>query len=328
MNSKSCNESAHSSNTTNKRNHNSERKRRRRKEAVFTLIETGDWEKVRKVLKSRSGEKISRIVEDSGLTPLAMAIGSKAPADVVRLFIELNPSAVLQRDIFGSMPLHLGCLNGISLEVMHMIYNVDNGHSARVPDQDNRSALHHAVEQVCMLMSRAYNTDASISSSISAQFEEAIEKIEFLLSIAPETLHYMAKKTGDTPLDIPQIVKAGLKINEHAHIDEVYQILHGASIHYYLQRKKEWEDKGYDTSLRNSNATGLEKMGSSSIPSLNQISNTSSSQVGSKHTNLESSSLLYQMKDISLSISSGFMNSSETEDRKEVALLTKNIDSL
>jgi hypothetical protein len=59
----------------------------------------------------------------------------------------LNPAASLEQDDYGSIPLHLACLNGDISDVIRILLEHDNGISAAVPDGvDHRVPLHHAVE--------------------------------------------------------------------------------------------------------------------------------------------------------------------------------------
>jgi len=228
------------------------------KEHFFASIENGDWNFVRRKLKSRMGKKICLWKDNSNLSLLGMVLGSRAPIDIIEHVIKLNPDAVLSKDVFGAMPLHLGCLNGISPQVVETIFDIDGGHSARVLDQDNRTALHHAVEYACLL---PRNEDSSL---ISIVCEQSIETIELILSVAPETVHYMTLR-GDTPLDIPHEIKMKRNDVDDTHIEEVYRILKATSIEVYQSQKQKWEANGYDTTEGQKHNSKFEN---NSVPSL------------------------------------------------------------
>jgi ankyrin repeat protein len=211
---------------------------------IFKLVEDGLWNKVRKKLNSRAGKKISKLKDETELNLLGVALGSRAPNDIVKLIISLNPDSILSKDLYGAMPLHLGCLNGISPDIVQMIFDLDGGQSARIPDKDNRTALHHAVEFACML------SNADDSSILSIAFEESIEIIELLLSVAPETVLFTTLG-GHSPLDIPQIIKGRRNLDEHDNLDEIYRLLKEASIKFYKTQKEIWERNGNDKGIKN-----------------------------------------------------------------------------
>jgi hypothetical protein len=204
---------------------------------MSSLILNEKWDEVRLKLKSSHGKDWTRVVDESGLCLLGMLLGSQAPKDIVELIILLNPGSIYCRDKFGALPLHIGCLNGISSEVVQMIINIDNGYSARVVDEDNRTALHHAVELSCILSCKTED-----STQISLLYEESINIIEILLSIAPENVHVMSTKSGDTPLDIPQKFILRRKDMQESQIYEIYRLLKETSVALYLMNKRRWEE--------------------------------------------------------------------------------------
>ena len=248
-------------------------------EKIFALIESGSWDKVRKKLNTKNGKKISKMTDGTGLSILGMALGSSAPIDIVELTLNLNPDAALSKDVFGAMPLHLGCLNGISVAVIQMIIDVDGGHSARVPDKDNRTALHHAVEYACLL------PNVEDSSVMSLAFEESLETIELLISVAPETVHFTTSR-GDAPLDIPQLVKIKRKVNEDSRLDEIYQLLKATSIDTFRQSKEIWERNGYDTKQPKE-----ERSDNRSLPSLLSSHGSSAAAKSALYAELDKMSL-------------------------------------
>lgn len=203
---------------------------------MFSLIRNAKWDEVRKKLNSSKGKDWSRVVDESGLSLLGMALGSQTPRDIVELILLLNPGSVYYRDKFGALPLHVGCLNGISSDVVQMIIDIDDGYSARVADSDNRTALHHAVEFSCIMLS----FKSEDSTEMSLLYEESINIIELLLSVAPETVHVLTT-SGDSPLDITHIFMLRLNKTEESRIHEIYRLLKETSIAVYLENKRHWE---------------------------------------------------------------------------------------
>ena len=214
---------------------------------VSRIIQARRWDDLTRLLRSRSRKEISKVKDSTNLNLLGMALGSQAPANVVELILQLNPQSVLERDDFGAVPLHLGCLNGISVEVMKILFKYDGGgQSAHVADNDNRTALHHAVEFTCLTILQLHEDD---SSSLSLVYEASTEVVEELLNIAPENVHVITTR-GDCPLDIPHEFK--IKLNnknedKDPKIDEIYNLLKEASLEIYRSCKKSWEMAGFDT---------------------------------------------------------------------------------
>lgn len=207
----------------------------REQQEMFNLIEEEEWDPVLMALRSRRGKQISTWRDKTGLTLLGLALGSRAPKEIVQLLLHLNPDAVLSRDSYGAMPLHLGCLNGIAAESIQMIIEIDGGLSARAPDNDNRTALHHTVELCCIL---ALKLDDA--SELSVAYEQSIEALELILSVAPETVHVITN-SGDTPLDIPQLIRLRRNVDENVYLDEIYRLLKETSIEIYQKNKLIWE---------------------------------------------------------------------------------------
>lgn len=215
---------------------------------IFRIIQGKRWNDLITLLRSKSREDISKIKDSTNLNLLGMALGSQAPANVVELILQLNPQSVMERDNFGAVPLHVGCLNGISVEAMKTIFKYDGGgQSAHIADNDNRTALHHAVEFSCLTILKYREDD---SSSISLVYEASIEVIEELLNIAPDTVHIITTR-GDCPLDIPHEFKMKLKNanekDDDPKIDEIYCLMKETSIEIYRKCKKRWERAGFDT---------------------------------------------------------------------------------
>lgn len=227
---------------------------------MFKLVESGDWDEFRRQLMSRRGKKISNLHDETGLPILSLALGNRAPKDVVELIITLNPKSVFSKDKFGAMPLHIGCLNGISPEMVHKIIEIDGGLSVRTADGDRRTPLHHAVEYACILPLNICD-----SSILSIAFEQSMLTIEALVGSSPETVLAL-NVNNETPLDIPQLVKLKRNTETDSQLDEVYNLLKETSIELYKKIKAYWESKGFDKKKsRVKTQKGLEQV---SIPSM------------------------------------------------------------
>ena len=57
---------------------------------------------------------------------------------------------------------------------------------------------------------------------------------------------------SNTPMDLVQELEAETNTasEEHQRLDEIYKVLHRASIEYYMRRKREWEENGYQKRKR------------------------------------------------------------------------------
>jgi len=250
---------------------------------LFELIRMQFWNDVRIMLNSRSGKQLSYCVDNTGLTLLGAALGSRAPTDIVQTIILYNPNAIHIKDNFGAMPLLVGCLNGISVDVVNMILDLDAGHSARVPDSDNRTALHHAVEYVCRVC-----LDSDDSTLQSLAYEESLEVMEIILSVAPESLNIQTN-SGDFPLDIPQKIKIRRKLTEHSHIDEIIRLLQEKNIELYRMQKAFWENAQYKKLELKS--TSLENLHLNSVQTVTTCNDTNSSHGGGKGNSIAMSSI-------------------------------------
>ena len=226
----------------------------RQKTDVIRWINERKWESLLKLLRSKKGKKICLLKDSTELNILGMALGSRPPSDVIALILNLNPALVHQPDENGAFPLHIGCLNGISVDNLLQIVKVGSNKITRAQDSRHHTVLHHAVEYSCTMSKK----NSIHSSLISIMYEESVEVIEHLLSMAPETIHY-SNDTGVTPLDIPHTYKTrGYEEHYSSRLDEVYRLLKETSIEQYKIRKRMWEEVGYNTEVT--------KESSSSVP--------------------------------------------------------------
>jgi hypothetical protein len=234
---------------------------------AFKYARRGRWRTLDKMLQSDSGELICSMQDSSGLSLLSIAVISTPPLETLNLILRLNPSATLEPDKFGVVPIALACMNGASSEVVQTLLEHDNGMGATVPDSDKRVALHHAVEQAARISikeltedqskavfdSFAFSEDSECSTKLSTSASSTIdlsndaEVLQLLCEAAPEMVHF-ASSNGDTPLDVMHIVRGRCKTEAQQTMVEYlyYSILRKTSIELYKKCKKEWEEYGQE----------------------------------------------------------------------------------
>lgn len=234
---------------------------------AFKYARRGRWRKLNKMLQSDSGELICSMRDSSGLSLLSVAVISNPSLETLNLILRLNPSATLEPDKFGVVPIALACMNGASSEVVQTLLEHDNGMGATVPDSDKRVALHHAVEQAARISikelteeqskavfdSFAFSEDSDCSTKLSTSASSTIdlsndaEVLQLLCEAAPEMIHF-ASSNGDTPLDVMHIVRGRCKTEAQQTMVEYlyYSILRKTSIELYKECKKEWEEYGQE----------------------------------------------------------------------------------
>lgn len=263
----------------------------------FNLIENGKWDKVRKLLRSDVAD-YSRCVDETGLTTLSISVSSYAPLDIIKTIIESHPESASQVDEYGASPLHLACLNGTNADVVRLIMAHDDGRTASVPDHQNYTALHHAVEYVCVLIENRYygeiSADGSSHNSIATEQQDYLEIIRILCQKCPETVHIATKDKGDTPLDIPQIIMMRRndpsgKYIHHKRLLDVYELLKDASIRVYCQKKYKWEnEQGKVTTSTNTTTQYEDSVDPSLISSIESQSHFRGSGVSFLSANVSS----------------------------------------
>lgn len=230
---------------------------------VFNLIHKEKWDKVPKLLKGKYAAEICSTTDPTGLTILGMAVGSNPPLPAIEQILKINPELSSRPDNYGALPLHLACLNGASAAVIKFLIKHDKGATVRIPDEDKRVPLHHAVEFSARVdiqenaSPQEFNSNFSDSrSSLSSysNFEEDLEIISALCKAAPEFVTFM-DKNGDTPIDVSHVIK-GIAHTEKQHfrVDKVYSILRSASVSVYKKQKKEWEKQGFQGNHLSSNS--------------------------------------------------------------------------
>lgn len=218
----------------------------REKLKFFYLIRSRSWDHVLKALASSRGKIICTYKDSSNLNILGMVLGLRPPTGIVELILSHNPELIHEPDCHGVLPMHIGCLNGISIEIFNLLITIGGGRSLSARDKGNRTVLHHAVEYVC-LISRC--DDSNDSSLISIMYEEGIEVMEQLLSMIPEAVHCISE-SGDSPLDIPHIFQVKWSCTQNARLDEIYRLLKATSIELYQKSRLAWERNGYDTKTK------------------------------------------------------------------------------
>lgn len=198
---------------------------------MFDLIAKRKWEKIRSILKTPKASTWCKLRDNTGLTILGTAVGLRAPVEVIRDMLKVDPSLARVKDDYESTVLHLACLNGESFDVIYLLVSQYPDLVTEL-DCDKRCPLHHAVEF------------ASISGDERCHY---IDVIRLLSSRAPEMV-YFADSNGDTPTDIVQLVKSDVIENskEYDRLQFIYYVLTQKGIEFYKEKKKAWESKGYE----------------------------------------------------------------------------------
>jgi hypothetical protein len=235
----------------------------------FDLIQDKLWEKLRTCLRSSDAPEQCKQKDDSNLTCLALSLAQGAPLDIVEQIYNIDPSLLDVCDEFGATALHVGCLNGISVELIQFLLK-KNKELAYELDYDQRSALHHAVEYSCS------------ADVVDSQEKRAIQidVIQILCGAAPGMVQE-ADSDGGTPVDLVQIIKAKTRLNteKYQYLDQIYQVLKGISINVYRQQKYTWELQAekIQKRLRQEELDRMSKMGLSQKSSSGSNSNNVSS---------------------------------------------------
>lgn len=219
-------------NTTNSSNNATNRN-------FLNKFEKRQWKDIRKRLRSRKGPQFVRATGCYGITILALALGHNAPLDIIEVILELDPSLALQKDVLGASPLHIACLNGAPLNSIQLLIN-KYPCLVTLRDDDLRTPLHHAVEFVCRLETQS-------------EFDAVgFAVIQALVDVSPEPIHW-EDKDGDSPIDLTHVVMIETDSSSYtddesiyARVDELFQFLRKKSTAFYLEKKKKWEEEGYD----------------------------------------------------------------------------------
>lgn len=197
---------------------------------LFELIQQKKWRKLRKEIANPQGKALVEERDSSNLTCLALALAQAAPLKVVEDMYYVDPTLLDAVDEYGATALHVGCLNGVSLESIQFILS-KKPELVTVLDFDNRSALHHSVEFIC--------NDGKINDPGN------IEILTILCDAAPEMIN-VQDNDGGTPIDLVQVLKIKSKVDtEHyQHLDSIYIFLRGVSVKVYKENKRFWEEEG------------------------------------------------------------------------------------
>ena len=204
---------------------------------------------MRNILSAHSPD-CCRQQEQTGLTPLGLAISSFAPFDVIESMLKAYPESTTIVDIYGASPLHLACLNGTNPDVVRLFLQYDQGKCVRIVDNQNYTVLHHAVEYVCLLIQKRYQSPEFDEENVSIATEcgDYLEIIKLLCELYPEMIHFHTHDNNDTPLDIPQVLLSNIgPMNPKnqgmiRRMTEIYGLLKRTSIYVYKKQKKCWEE--------------------------------------------------------------------------------------
>ena len=185
---------------------------------LFEFIIDEEWDIIRECLKSTKAVLLCQERDDTNLSCLSVAIAYQAPLEIIKDMVQIDPSLLTYNgyDDYGATPLHVGCLNGASLETLDFILNRCK-ELATALDRDQRSSLHHATEYVCGCCSSDSSTSANESNSSEQEekplrrrpYSYCISLLKMICKAAPEMVHVQDNiDNGLTPLDLIQLHKA------------------------------------------------------------------------------------------------------------------------
>lgn len=225
----------------NTKNSNPKKSHRSTNTSFLMKIEKQQWTHIRKRLQSKKGHKLVKATGCYGITILALALGHNAPLDIIETIIKLDSTQALSKDVLGASPLHIACLNGAHIESIELLVK-KYPHLVSDRDADLRTPLHHAVEFICRL-------ERPVDFDRGAIFEV----IQLLIDIAPEVIHW-TDKDGDSPLDLTHVVMMETDSSSFtedesifSRVESLHRVLKQFSIKVYLNKKKKWEEEGFDT---------------------------------------------------------------------------------
>jgi ankyrin repeat protein len=205
------------------------------------------WDPIRSILDSPMGLHFCLAKDETDLSILGLALGRRAPFDIVQKMLSIYPDAVFTRDMFGASVLHIACLNGTTSEIIEAVLSI-NKEMIYWTDTDHRIPLHHAVEFAC----GPYNaTNEHIGFGV----------VQYLCNFSPESVHF-STYCNDTPIDVVQMMKSNFPDEtsaEFQRIERVYHLLTSYSISVYLNMKRGWEEAGHNKELPTEDADKLEQ---------------------------------------------------------------------
>jgi hypothetical protein len=227
---------------------------------VFQLIERKEWTNLRRLLNGDRGQELCQQIDGSGLTCLALALGCEAPIDIIKAMVEIDPSLPGRCDKYGASAIHIGCLNGSSIDSLSYLLS-QNRELARQVDADNRCALHHVVEFACCNISgKRYDICDGVGTR-KKHDDFSLELLRKVFETAPEMIHAL-DDFGGTPIDLIQLVKIGIESTdseEYKRHDRLYQLLKELSVTEYRAKKQLWEMESFSTTRKISTIKGYRR---------------------------------------------------------------------
>ena len=229
--------------------------------AFIDRIIRHEWNHIRNILNSpRQCIILRRFINECNTLTLHIALsrGYLAPLDIIQSLYQITPAAAFDFDNNGANALIIACLTGASYDCIDYILSETATEVSRPGenlatklDHDGRCALHYAVEFACVNREDDVYT-CDLSTSTDGEQQSYLRVIQRVLWAAPDMLNAQDKYGGDTPIDFVQDLKA--KTNsasaEHQRLDEICKILRRASIEYYMRKKSEWEEDGYQNKIK------------------------------------------------------------------------------
>lgn len=241
------------------------------------LIQQRKWRKVKQALRSSTAAHLCSIVDPTGLSALGAAIGCNAPYEIIKYIYDLYPNAAAQPDDYGSLPLHIGCLNGCQPNVVELMLSQEHRkvQIASHLDMNKFCPLHYAVDFICSVIRNdiipsmeSQGTDSASDPrsntfpSLWLQINDdiyydrvvcnAVKIVEVLCECAPECVT-IYNCDNETPIDILQSKKLLVTDEENYQIlDQLYKLMKQCAIECYKKQKAEWEDEEYEKRLPSS----------------------------------------------------------------------------
>lgn len=120
------------------------------KKKLHSMLMKQQWDKALKLLKTKAvGRQQVSQLDDTGLSPLTIAVMNKPPIEVVQLLLSICPSASRKLDCHQLTPLHVACRCGADAQVVRLLLQHDHGVTASFIDAQNKTPLHYCVEYIC-----------------------------------------------------------------------------------------------------------------------------------------------------------------------------------
>ncbi len=197
---------------------------------LFNLIRKNKWKKVRRQLNSKKADMLCRECDSNGVHVLGFAISYRAPIDILKLIVSIDPSQLEAVDRFLTNPLHVACMYCNSLETVRYLMSHTPSLVSGL-DKDGRTPLHHAVECLCI------NDDIDGA--------ECFAVVKALAEVDPALIS-LGDAQKNTPIDLLHLAWADTHPRSDARqsrILKLHTFLRKLTIQEYRRKKKIWEEE-------------------------------------------------------------------------------------